>query len=180
MVGRHFIRMIKGWQRQDDGATAVEFSLMALPYFMLTIGILEISMMFASANLLEGASGSAARLIRTGQIQQAGGDQAAAFRDEVCNYAVALIPCDDIVINVQQMDSFGDFDSMAPEYDADGNLVSNGFNAGGSGDRVMIRVGYQYDMMTPFIGPLIAGGDGAVSFLSTVVLQNEPYDFGGL
>lgn len=172
--------MFRVWARREDGATAVEFSMMALPYFMLTIGIIEISMMFASANLLEGAAGSASRLIRTGELQQSGGDTAATFRDAVCEYAVALITCDDIVIEAQLMDSFSDYDSLAASYDVDGNLVSGGFDIGGSSDRVLVRVGYNYDMMTPFIGPLIAGADGTVSFLSTVVLQTEPYDFGGV
>ncbi|MGH1398070.1 MAG: TadE/TadG family type IV pilus assembly protein [Alphaproteobacteria bacterium] len=168
------------WRRSEDGVTAIEFSLVALPFFMLLFGILEIAILFMSASLLEGAAGSSSRLIRTGQLQQGGGDQAALFREAVCEYAVALIPCDDVVIEVQEMDSFADFAAMAPEYDEDGVLVSSGFDAGGSDSRVMVRVGYQYEMMTPFIGPLIAGSDNALQFLSTIILQNEPYDFSGV
>jgi len=177
------ISRLRFWVRSEDGTTAVEFSLLALPMIMMIVGILEISILFASATLLEGAAGSSSRMIRTGQLQQGAmgaGDPAAIFRQSVCDYAIALIDCDDVVIEVREMDSFADFDDFAPEYDADGNLVSQGFNASGSGGRVLVRIGYRYEMMTPFIGPLIAGGDNALQFLSTVVLQNEPYDFNGL
>ena len=90
-----------------------------------------------------------------------------------------LINCNDIIVEVQQMASFDDFDTMAPQYDEDGNLVSRGSNAGGSDERILIRTAYEYEMMTPFIGVLLAGADSKRTFMSTVVLQTEPYDFQG-
>ena len=84
-----------------------------------------------------------------------------------------------VIIEAQQMTSFNDFASMAPQFDSDGNLVSQGFSVGGSGDRVLIRVGYRYDMMTPFVGELLTGPTNSLLFMSTVVLQTEPYDFQG-
>ena len=68
---------------------------------------------------------------------------------------------------------------MAPNYDEDGNLVSAGFDPGESSDRVLIRAAHNYSMMTPFVGPLLAGPDNQIQFLSTIVLQAEPYDFEG-
>ena len=76
------------------------------------------------------------------------------------------------------MASYYDYDDMAPQFDADGNLISSGFNAGGSDDSVLVRVAYRYHMMTPFIGQLLAGPSGERLFMSTIVLQSEPYDFG--
>lgn len=173
-------KYLKKWGKSSDGTTAIEFSLMAIPYLFLSLGIIELSVMYASASLLEGATGSAARMIRTGQIQQTTGeDPEDLFRDAMCDYATVLINCNDMDIEVQKMASFTDFDSMAPEIDADGNIVSQGFDAGGSGDRVLIRVAYRYEMMTPFVGALLAGPDNSRLFMSTVVLQTEPYDFDG-
>ena len=170
-------RFFSNWLKKKEGTTAIEFALMAIPYVFLTVGIMELSIMYAAASLLEGATGSAARLIRTGQIQQAeGADPEQMFRDAICNYATVLIRCNDVVIEVQQMASFTDYETLAPQYDADGNLVSQGFSAGGSGDRVLIRVAYTYTMMTPFIGPLLAGSDNSQFFMSTIVLQTEPYE----
>ena len=182
MVGfkKFFDRILKPYVRRQDGTTAIEFSLLAIPYFLLTLGIIELSVMYASASLLEGATGSAARLIRTGQIQQATGqDPETVFRDAMCDYARVLINCNDVQLEVVQMDSFADYGTYAPQFDADGNLLSQGFDAGGSNDRVLIRVAYRYHMMTPFIVTLLAGPNSERLFMSTIVLQTEPYEFQG-
>lgn len=175
-----FISMFMRWVRREEGTTAIEFSLLAIPFVFLVVGIIELSIMYASASMLEGATGSAARLIRTGQIQQAvAGDPQQIFRDALCDYALVLINCNDVQIEVQVMPSYGDFANFAPVYDGDGNLVPAGFDAGGVNDRMLIRTAYRYTMATPFIGALLAGPGGSRLFMSTIVLQTEPYEFGG-
>ncbi len=173
-------RFISKWLKKEEGTTAIEFSLLVIPYLLLTLGIIELSVMYASASLLEGATGSAARLIRTGQLQQVEGeDPEVMFREAICNYATVLINCNEVIIEVRQMASFSDFEDLEPQYDEDGNLISGGFDAGGSSDRVLIRAAYRYNMLTPFIGPLLAGPDNSRLFMSTIVLQVEPYEFEG-
>lgn len=167
------------WVRKEDGVTAVEFSLLLAPYMMLTLGILEISLMFLSASLLEGATNDAARLIRTGQLQESNQAPETVFRDALCSYRMVFVDCNDITIEVQEMASFNDFSGMAPQFDGDGNLISGGVTPGGSNDRVLIRTAYRYNMMTPIVGGLLSGGSGSKLFLSTIVLQSEPYDFDG-
>jgi len=97
--------------------------------------------MYSSASLLEGATNSAARMIRTGQIQQsASADPEQLFRDEICDYARVLIRCSDVEIEVLPMNSFSDVATM---------------------------------------GTMLSGDDGAIAFMSTIVLQTEPYEFTG-
>lgn len=170
-------KFLKRWVKKEDGTTAIEFSLMAIPYVFLTLGIMELSIMYAAASLLEGATGSASRLIRTGQLQESGANPEDTFRTAMCNYATVLIDCNDIVIESIPLESFTDAESMQPQYDEDGNMISQGFDAGGSNDRVLIRVAYRYTMMTPFIGPLLAGPSNSRLFMSTIVFQSEPYEF---
>ena len=172
-------KLFRKWVCKDDGVTAVEFSLLFAPYMMLTLGIIEVSMMFLSASLLEGATNDAARLIRTGQMQESGSAPEDAFRDALCSYSMAFVNCNDITIEVQEMTSFGDYGSMAASFDGDGNLISSGVDIGESSDRVLIRTAYRYEMMTPLVGPLLSGGNGSRLFMSTIVLQSEPYDFDG-
>lgn len=173
-------QILAKWVGEKEGSTAIEFALLFMPYLFLTVAIMEMSIMYASASLLEGATGSAARLIRTGQLQQAEGvDPAEMFQEAICNYATVLINCNEVIIDVRTLESFGDYEENGATYDEDGNLVSEGFDPGGSGDRVLIRVGYRYNMMTPLIGPLLAGSDNTRFFMSTIVLQTEPYEFQG-
>ena len=168
--------MKKNLRTHQDGATAIEFALLSIPFVFLTVGIIEIAIMFAGAAMLEGATNSAARLVRTGQINEAA-DPQVAFQNAICNYTVALIRCNNITFEAIPLTSFLDAEDMEPEYDEDGNMTSSGFDPGGSNDRVLIRVAYRYEMMTPFIGPLLAGTDNSILFMSTIVLQTEPYEF---
>ncbi len=168
---------LKKWLKREEGTTAIEFSMLLMPYLMISLGIIELSLMFTSASLVEGATNSAARLIRTGQIQQSTGDPETLFRDALCDYATVLVSCEDMVIEVQTLDSYADYTNAA--FDGDGNLVSQGFDAGASNDRVIVRVAYRYSMMTPLVGNLLNGPDGSTLFMSTIVLQTEPYEFQG-
>lgn len=167
---------MRDWRCDEDGATAIEFALLFMPYLLLSLAIIELSLMYVSASMLESATTTASRQIRTGQIQGTA-DPQVAFRDSLCDGALFFISCNDVVVDVITLNSFNDFDTVAAQYDADGNMVSQGFNAGGSDDRVLVRTAARYDMMTPFIGTLLAGSDGAVQFMSTIVLQTEPYEF---
>lgn len=167
-------------RKSEDGSTAIEFSLLFIPYLFLTLGIIELSLMYTSATLLDGATSSASRMIRTGQVQQSGSDNPEQlFRDAICAYATVLINCNEVLIEVIPMDSYADFDGMAPQFDGDGNFVPQGFDAGASNGRVLIRTVYTYSMFTPLVGPLLNGPDNQRTFISTIVLQSEPYEFGG-
>ena len=170
-------RLIGQWFHKEEGATAIEFSLLLWPYLLISLGTIEISLMMASASLLESATDRASRMVKTGQLQQSGGDPEELFRQELCQYAVVLIDCDAMVLESTPMDSYNDF--SGPTLDGDGNLVSGGFDIGGSNTRVMIRVAYRYSMVTPIVGTLINGADGGTQFISTIVLQSEPYEFQG-
>lgn len=171
-------KWLKFWGRNREGTTAIEFSLLIIPYLMLSLGVIELSLMFTSASLLESATGSAARMIRTGQLQQsASADPAADFRDAMCDRLVALVRCEDVSIEVVRMDSYGDYAEAT--FDEDGNMVPAGFDPGGSNEKVLIRTAFRYEMITPLVGPLLNGSDGSTLFMSTIVLQTEPYEFQG-
>ena len=174
-----FIRKLHFWKKAEDGTTAIEFGFLAVPFIMMAVGILEVSLMFAGGNLLEGAVADAARLVKTGQIQQSGGDET-TFRDALCESAPVLIVCDDVVFEVIPVGSGSFFDtgSLGAQYDADGSFQSRGFDAGGVNDVMLIRAVYEYPIITPFIGQIITGGKGTMPMMSTIIFQTEPYEFG--
>lgn len=172
------VKFFKKWKRDEEAATAIEFSILSIPYILMSLAVFEIAIMYASASLLEGATASAARMIRTGKLQKlAPANQEKTFRTAVCDYASALIKCSDLVTESRPMTSFNDYSTMGPTYDKDGNIVSQGFNPGTSNSRVLIRASYRYKMLTPLVGPLLVGPSNSRLFISTVVLQTEPYEF---
>jgi len=184
------LKNLRGWIRRDDGVTAVEFSMVALPMFLMIFGIIELSMFFASTTVLEGASTEAARRIRTGQVAGVAEgltDPAAieeaertAFEELLCTNVGIMMPCDQIqyeVIHVNE-DTFGDAENYEPEYDDEGNLVPQPFSVGGACDVILIRTYFRREFYTPFISSMLTAGSehSWVPQMSTVVIRTEPYD----
>ncbi|HEY9010726.1 MAG TPA: TadE/TadG family type IV pilus assembly protein [Devosia sp.] len=86
------IRRARQLGRDEQGATAVEFALLALPFFVLIFAILETAMTFFAQQVLESALQDASRFIRTGQSQTSWNE--AAFRQAICDRGYGFIQCD--------------------------------------------------------------------------------------
>jgi len=72
----------KRFSKNHDGATAIEFALVALPFFALLFAIIELAIIFFVNSALNNATSEAGRLIRVGQFQDCGG--ATRFKQLVC------------------------------------------------------------------------------------------------
>lgn len=160
---------------------AVEFALIALPFFILLMGMIEIALYFAAGTVLEGGAAAASRTIRTGQAQLSG-DPEDVFETAMCNHVSAMLDCSRIqyeVIHVAE-GTFAGSENYTPQFDADGNLIPAGFSTGNSNDVVMVRTLYRYSFLTPFIGTMMTGGvgDNTMVHMAVSVLRAEPYNFG--
>ncbi|HYD17141.1 MAG TPA: TadE/TadG family type IV pilus assembly protein [Patescibacteria group bacterium] len=172
------IRLFRRWLKNEEGVTAVEFSLVAMPMFTLIFGIIELSMFFASGTVLEGASAEAARRIRTGQVQQSE-EPEEEFKKLLCDQGGSMLDCDKIQYEVIHVggNSFSIADTMEPEFDDEGNLIPHPFDAGSESEVVMVRTFYKWTFYTPFIGSMLTAGSGQdwIGHMSTVVIRTEPY-----
>lgn len=165
------------WLADEQGATAVEFSILAVPFFLFLICIIEVALLMANSSILEGATNDAARLIRTGQIQQSTADPEETFRQALCSHAV-IMDCQKFQFHVTVLDDFAQANEETPLFDDEGNLEDQNFDAGGSGAIVMIRVSYLYNLLTPVIGRFFSNFPGnRRMIMSTVIMQTEPYEF---
>ena len=163
--------------KREDGATAVEFSLIAVPFTLLLIAIVELSMFFAASSMIQGATEEAARLVRTGQVQQTNGDPQEMFENALCAHASVMANCDNIFYEVIRLDNFADFTNYPLQFDGDGNMVSQGFTPGGVNDVVLIRASYRYPLMIPLLANIFSDGPNNTRLIvATLVLQSEPYD----
>lgn len=169
------------WRRQEEGVVAVEFALLALPFFMIIMGMIEISLFFAAGAVLEGGSAAAARMIRTGAVQ-ASEDPEATFSEELCDQTSMIIDCDDLEYEVIRVEpnTFSGAEEYEPTFDAEGNLVAEPFATGNSNDVVLVRAIYRYEFITPYIGAMMTGDPNQtwLRHMSTVIIKAEPYNFG--
>lgn len=173
--------LFKAWRKKENGTVAVEFAMVGIPFVLLLVGIVETALFFAAGVVMEGAANDAARLIRTGQAQAAA-NPLQAFEDGLCTKVSPMITCTDLQYEVVTVpgNSFANVAALAAQYDADGNLVSQGFAPGGASDVVLVRVVYNYTFLTPFVGMMMTGSgtSSTMRHVSTVIVKNEPYRFG--
>ena len=93
--------------RRQDGAVAVEFGLILLPFLALMFGIMETALVFFADQTLETAVADSARLIMTGQAQTQN-LTATTFKNAVCARIYGLFNCQaGVYVDVRTYSSFG-------------------------------------------------------------------------
>ena len=165
--------------RDERGATAIEFAMVSLPFFMMLFGLIILGLFFFTTFVLENAVEQSARLIRTGQVQQ-NGMTAADFKQEVCKRAPPYVDCDGKMrINVQSYSSFGSVVTPACT-DSGGNLIPPAaelFHTGAASEVVLVTVCYEWEFAgkMPFLNLANMGNGSALIQVSTT-FRTEPYE----
>jgi hypothetical protein len=113
----------------------------------------------------------------TGQAQNQSFDQA-KFKQEVCARIKALFDCNGgLYVDVKNYPSFASVNISKP-LDANGNLQTGnfGYQPGGPGDIVVVRLMYQWPVYVSLLGLNLADSAGSKRLLmSTAAFRNEPY-----
>jgi Flp pilus assembly protein TadG len=162
--------------RQQDGAAAIEFGLVAAPFLALVFAIMETAIVFFAGQALETAAADSARLIMTGQAQNQGYDQA-KFKQAVCNKIYGLFNCNaGLYIDVKNYTTFGSIDSANPVNNGNLQTGSFGYAPGKAGDIVVVRLMYQWPVYVSLLGLNLSDLNGGKRLLlSTVAFRNEPF-----
>jgi Flp pilus assembly protein TadG len=177
-MGR-LVKSFRIWNcRASDGSAAIEFALIAPVFFMLLMAIIETGLVFFAENTLANGMETAARMIRTGQVQS-GGTSQTQFRQIVCDKIDSFMSCDSahLHIDVRAFSSFGSSGYPDP-IDDDGNLNTNldTFQPGTSCQIVLVRGFYTWQLFTPFFANYFANLGSDTRLLSaSVAFRNEPY-----
>src|SRR5262245_59255601 len=163
--------------RQQDGAAAVEFGLVAAPFLALVFAIMETAIVFFAGQALETAVADSGRLIMTGQAQGANMTQS-QFKDAVCAKIYGLFNCQNgVSVDVKKFSSFASV-SMPNPIDANGNFDNSNFSyqPGGACDIVVVRLFYQYPVYVNLLGFDMSNLSGGKRLLAaTAAFRNEPF-----
>lgn len=171
------IAAVRRLLRRDDGAAAVEFGLVAVPFLALVFAIMETALVFFAGQTLETAAADSARLIMTGQAQTQGLTQA-TFKNAVCARVHGLFNCaSGVYIDVRTYATFSGI-SVASPVDANGNLINSfAYQPGGPGNIVVMRLMYQWPVFVSLLGlnglSNMSGNNRLL--VATVAFRNEPY-----
>jgi Flp pilus assembly protein TadG len=169
-------RLARRFVRQQDGAAAIEFALVAAPFLALMFAILETAMVFFAGQTLEAAAADSARLIMTGQAQTAG-YSASDFKTQVCNRIYGLFDCaGGVYISVKSYSSFSQVPTASPIVNGTFDTSSLPYATGGPGCIVVVSLYYQWSIYVSMLGDNLSNLNGSKRLLTaTAVFRNEPY-----
>ncbi len=176
-----------------DGATAIEFTLLSLPFFAIVFASLETFVAFSAEQVLANATEVMARKIRTGEITYKLGKSTdkstAEFRKLFCDEIAIMMPCsaneletpNKLYIDVRTFPKFTDIPKSLPLIGTDLDTSSFQFAPGGKKSINIVRAYYRWDIMTDLVRPYISNiksADGSRQnylMIANVVIQNEDY-----
>jgi len=171
------VRRVRRFGHDETAATAVEFSLVALPFVALMFAILETGMMFFAAQTLETAVSNAGRLVRTGQAQSAGLNMD-TFKAKICDQIMSLFACTaNLKLDVRTFTNFSDMNFARP-LDANGNLKTDDFkyDPGKGGQIVLVRAYYEWPTFVTKLGNNLTDlADGNRLLGAAAAFRNEPF-----
>jgi Flp pilus assembly protein TadG len=177
------LRRAKGFWRADKGAAALEFALVATPFFALLFGVIELGLVLMAQVDLENATAAATREIRTG-ITQAGTTPALQkaeginFANEICKNMLWMVSdCQtNIQVDVRTYSSFSAV-NMTTATAARQSLVTNGtqFQTGGPGAIVVVQAYYAWPLFIPGMSTALKRVGDRTLLTSVTSFENEPF-----
>lgn len=179
---------LRRFRNNQDGATAIEFAILAIPFFIIVFAALETFIAFTGDQLLANANDAMARKIRTGQIKT--GSSETAFRQAFCDEISILMTCsateaatpDRLFIDVRSYANFSDIPVAVPRKDGDLNTGAMTFSPGGPGTINIVRSYYRwsitFDLVRPYITNLRPAGSSMPKdylMVATTAFRNENF-----
>lgn len=180
--------IIARFRRSRDGATAVEFALLAIPFFALIGAVVDTSLMLWASETLDDALGDAARLIQTGQFQNtnAGVTNTTTLienlRQQICRSngtaRVTVFDCSSVKVQVQTFSSIASSASDSPvdstTNDWSANFGKKYMNAG-AGTIVVVQAAVKYPTWMNVFNITPKFADGSRLLQSVAVFRTEPF-----
>ena len=172
-------RLARRFVRDQNGASAVEFALVALPFLALLFAILETALVFFAGQTLETAVADASRLILTGQAQTANYSQQ-DFKKAVCDRIYGLFDCNGVYVDVKQYSSFSAVNNMSPVNNGNFDTTKMTYVPGGPGCIEVVKLYYRWPVYVSLLGNSLSNLNGNYRLLvATSVFRNEPYATSG-
>ncbi|MGE0740566.1 MAG: TadE/TadG family type IV pilus assembly protein [Hyphomonadaceae bacterium] len=176
------LRKLRRFGRARRGSTAIEFAIVVIPFFLLTFGLAEVSMIGFVQTSLDFSVSEAGREIRTGEAQMNGVGQH-EIEELLCEELTkfVILTCSgNLFLDVDRFDSFVDVDNGNPIQNSQFTTGGFGYSPGAPSDIVVVRAYYRWKIMTPMFEPLLSNVNGGERILvSTMMFRNEPYQVVG-
>jgi Flp pilus assembly protein TadG len=191
-------RLVARFCKNRQGAAALEFAILAIPFIMLIFATFETFVAFAGEQLMANAVDTMSRKIRTGEITFGLGKPTdmteSEFREAFCAEIAVLSMCSGneattpsrLFLDVRQFASFADMPRDVPKISSEAysdlDTTDFAFSPGGADSKNMVRAYYKWQVITDLIRPYISNIRSQGSLIPTDFLivytaafQNEDF-----
>ena len=179
------LRRLRGYKRSEDGATAIEFAMLAIPFFSLIFAILELAIVFFISSSLNHAVSEAGRQIRIGNFQNCG---KAAFKKQVCDTMISIGSCqNNLRLDVIKNTTFGEITlppipqpTIVPPGSAPPPVENGDYDESDAGEPVVVRALFYHKLILPAQLTRLGSSPGSNTRIirSTTAFRNEPFPAG--
>ncbi|MEQ1522709.1 MAG: TadE/TadG family type IV pilus assembly protein [Aestuariivirga sp.] len=177
-------KFVRRMIRSESGAAAVEFSLVAFPFFMVMGCICETGIMLFTEYSLQAGVQDAARQIRTGQAQNSS-MTAENFKTKICEITGIVIDCESkVTVYVRPAATFAALASAMPSFmnvgvKPDGSPNPTSYSCGTPEQAAGVIATYDWNFTMPFMKFLGNFNNGKTRRLYGIaIFQNEPFPAG--
>jgi Flp pilus assembly protein TadG len=188
MLNRLFSRLLKAsghFQRSDSGATAVEFAIVAFPFFALLGVIIETGSMMFTEFGLQSAVQEAARQARTGQAQTVS-MSVADFKALICQNASLVANCSSgVTVYANSYANWAQLAANMPSFmnigvKDDGTPNPTSYKLGAPTCPSSVVATYDWHFMMPLMSYMgNVQGNTARRLVGFAMFQTEPYPSNG-
>lgn len=167
-------KRIKNFKDEESGVTVVEFAILAGPFFMLFMAIIETSLLFFAGQLLESSIDTVGRKVRVGII---GADVTQEeFKNEICSEAKVLFNCSDIKVDMQVVATYADLGDTPEPIDGVVEDSEYQFDAPGPEQIIMVTATYEWPVFTNYMEKSLSDlTNGNALLMGVSVFKSEPY-----
>jgi len=175
---------ISGWIPNERGAAAIEFAIVAVPFFLFVMGIIGIGLYFFTTSALEHGVEAAARKIRTGEAQKSA-LTVGGFRQLVCQEAGTYIDCNKLRVLIQNSPTWSGITPL-PCLDSANNIAEStgssdddlAYYSGEASQVVLVTLCYEWDLAQTFAFLNLgknSDGSGSAVVQAATAFRTEPY-----
>lgn len=158
-------------RKNREGATAIEFALVAPLLFLLIFGTIEYGIIMFVSSVVEGGTANAARMAKTGVGRSTDSNpeaRAAQDRERIENLILErggnLLDRDNLEV------------IMTPASVETGANPDGLNTVGGAGEMVTYTSTYTWNVLTPIMRQFLGDDEGQIRLRAVTVVYNEPYD----
>lgn len=175
-VTRFRRNILSCFKKDENGVAAVEFALVALPFFFIVFAIIETALATTAGVVLNNAVNAAARQVMTGEVQK-GEMNAADFRARICGDISPIMACSRLKLDMR---TYPAGTRIPEELKLTKGSIDDSqfcFDPGSQDTITVLRAYYEWPWTAGMLSALATDTNGNQILSSMAAFMNEP--FGG-